>query len=295
MRKLIPKRCVSPHASSPSATHNSTPAVAIFTRAPVPGKAKTRLIPRLGREGAAEFQATLISDAIRKVSRLVSSGHDVTPYIFLAGRGLFANRSARLLTPPGIPCPATARSVANFAVLAQRGPDLGARLERAFRQMLRHHAAAIVIGTDSPLVPLRVLRLALSELRICDAVLGPCPDGGYYVVGLRDTGVATLSGRLPRKAAVSSRSHAGRSRRRRLTASAGVFRRVRWGSASAFRDTLRNLLDCGLSCSILQPFPDVDRPDDLRRLARELARSPKARRLAPAAWSFIRQRRRKNR
>jgi len=40
---------------------------------------------------------------------------------------------------------------------------------------------------------------------------------------------------------------------------------------------------------------DVDRPGDLRRLARELARSPKARRLAPATWSFIRQRRRKTR
>ena len=275
--------------------HSYSPALAIFARAPVPGQAKTRLVPLLGREGAAEFQAELIYDAIRKVSRLVSSGHNVTPYIFLAGRGRFAQGSAGPPALPGIPCPASPRSAATFVIIEQRGPGLGARLERAFRQMLPRHALAIVIGTDSPLVPLRVLRLALSELRICDAVLGPCPDGGYYVVGLRDTGVATLSGRLPRKAAASSRSHAGRSRRRRLTASAGVFRRVRWGSASAFRDTLRNLVDCGLSCSILQPFPDVDRPDDLRRLARELARSPKARRLAPAAWSFIRQRRRKNR
>ena len=80
-----------------------------------------------------------------------------------------------------------------------------------------------------------------------------------------------------------------------MSASTGIFRRVRWGTAWAFRDTLRNLVDCGLSCSILEPFPDIDRPGDLRRLARELARSPKARRLAPAAWSFIRQRRRKTR
>ena len=113
MRKLIPKRCVSPRAPSPSATHDSTPAVAIFARAPVTGKAKTRLIPRLGREGAAKFQAALISDAIRKVSRLVSSGHDVTPYIFLAGRGRFAKGSVRSLALRGIPCTVSSRSVAN--------------------------------------------------------------------------------------------------------------------------------------------------------------------------------------
>ena len=280
--------------------HSYSPAIAIFARAPVPGQAKTRLAPLLGREGAAEFQAALISDAIRKVSRLVSSGHNVTPYIFLAGREPFAKRSARSLALPGIPCPASPRSAATFVILEQRGPGLGVRLERAFRQMLRRHAAAIIIGTDSPLVPVRVLRLALSELRICEAVLGPCPDGGYYLVGLRDTGFKALSGRLPRKAVASSpsdrgRSDPGRGPRRGLSASTEIFRRVRWGSASAFRDTLRNVVDCGLSCSILEPFPDVDRPGDLGRLARELARSPKARRLAPAAWSFIRQRRRKTR
>src|SRR5690348_7495964 len=129
MRKLIPKRSVSQRPSSKpfsAPTHSYSPAVGIFARAPVPGKAKTRLIPRLGREGAAKFQAALISDAIRKVSKLVSSGHNVTPYIFLAGRGRFAKRRARSMALPGIPCPAGLRSVANFAILEQRGPDLGA-------------------------------------------------------------------------------------------------------------------------------------------------------------------------
>src|SRR3989442_15683695 len=116
--------------------------------------------------------------------------------------------------------------------------------------MLSRHDDAIVIGTDSPLVPVRVLRLAISELRICDAVLGPCPDGGYYLVGLRDIGFKALSGRLPRKAAAPSRSDPGRGPRQRLSASTAIFRRVRWGSASAFHDTLRNLVDRGLSCSI---------------------------------------------
>ena len=212
--------------------HSYSPAIAIFARAPVPGQAKTRLVPLLGRQGAAEFQGALTSDAIRKVSRLVSSGHNVTPYIFLAGRGRFAQGSAGPPALPGIPCPASLRSVANFTILEQRGPGLGARLERAFRQMRRRHAAAIVIGTDSPLVPVTVLRFALSELRICEAVLGPCPDGGYYLVGLRDTSFKALSGRLPRGTAASSRSDPGRGPRRRLSASAGIFRRADHISAS---------------------------------------------------------------
>src|SRR5205807_9524580 len=140
---------------------------------------------------------------------------NVTPYIFLAARGRFAKRSARSPALPAIPCPASPRSAATFVILEQRGPGLGARLERAFRQMLRRHPAAIVIGTDSPLVPVTVLRLALSELRICEAVLGPCPDGGYYLVGLRDTGFRALSGRLPWKVVASSQSDPSRSPRQR--------------------------------------------------------------------------------
>jgi hypothetical protein len=114
----------------------------------------------------------------------------------------------------------------------------------------------VVIGTDSPLLPPRVLREALRELRVCDAVLGPCPDGGYYLVGLR-----------------------------RLTR--GLLRGVRWGRASAFRDTLRNLLAVGYSCSILEPCSDVDVPRDVRWLEGQLASSKASRRLAPSSWRFL--------
>jgi len=210
--------------------------VAIFARAPSAGRAKTRLIPLLGARGAAEFHAALISDTLRKVNVLAGR---VSRYLFLAGREI----------------PVT-ESLLDYTLVRQRGPNLGARLEKAFRQLLRRHPAAVVIGTDSPTLPPRLLRKALGELRSCDAVLGPCPDGGYYLIGLR-----------------------------RL--SPGVFRGVRWGSAVAFRDTLRNLLRRTFACAILEPIADVDRPEDLRRLARKLARSAEARRAAPAVWRFL--------
>lgn len=260
--------------SLPSPVRGNSGAIGVFARTPVPGKAKTRLIPLLGREGAAEFQAGLISDAVRKVSVLGSSRESITPYLFLAA-STHPNRSRG---DPG---------ASNLPVLRQRGANLGVRLERAFRQLFRRHAAAIIIGTDSPLLPFKVLRAALKELRTCEAVLGPCPDGGYYLIGLRATSLGALSTRKPATAVPSSPSGPRRGRARRVSASAGIFRRVRWGSGSAFRDTLRNLLDAGLSCSILEPFPDVDRPEDVRRLKRQLAYSPAARRLAPATWNFL--------
>lgn len=220
---------------------NPTPALAIFARTPVPGRVKTRLIPLLGSSGAAHFQAALISDTVGKVDGV---GRPAARYFFYTGRDRPAPNSLR-----------------GCVVKRQEGRDLGERLARAFRQLLRRHSQVVVMGTDSPALSPRLVRQALAELRICDAVLGPCPDGGYYLVGLR-----------------------------RLKA--GIFGRIRWGTRSAFRDTLRNLLRAGFSCSILEAVGDVDRPEDLERLQRELVRSSAARRLAPSVWRFLKNFRR---
>ncbi len=249
------------HFSPPS---KPSEALAIFARLPVPGRTKTRLIPLLGRAGAAEFQAALIQDAVRKVEALSSRSGRVAPYLFLAGEGKAGWLTRRRL---------------KWTILEQRGADLGARLDHAFQMLFRRHTTAVVIGTDSPLIAPRILRTALRELRVCDAVLGACPDGGYYLVGLRrDRALATLESRRSARV-VLRRSTSG--------VLAGLFDCVRWGTAFAFRDTLRNLLAHELSCSILEPVNDVDCPRDFRRLASELAGDLAARRLAPATWRFV--------
>ena len=230
------------HSVPTNTTHSC--AIAIFARAPSPGRAKTRLIPLLGSHGSAEFQAALVSDCIRKVNAL---GGRASRYVFFAG-----TRS-----------PAPAALISRLTLVRQRGADLGGRLAHAFQKLLRRHAVAVVIGTDSPTLAPGVLRTARRELRVCDAVLGPSPDGGFYLVGLR------------RAAAEKIRE---------------VFRDVRWGSRSAFRDTLENLRRCGFACAILEPCADVDRPADFRRLVRELARSRSLRRRAPAVWRFVKER-----
>jgi hypothetical protein len=232
--------------------------MAVFARAPVAGHAKTRLIPLLGAQGAARFQAALISDALRKVAGL---RRRVQPYLFLAASPIPFRRShaeAILYEQP------LARPIiSEFKVIHQQGKDLGERVENAFRRLLRFHPSCVVIGTDSPLFPARILRQALEELRACESVLGPCPDGGYYLIALRRPADP-----------------------RRLW---NIFRNVRWSTAFAFSDTLRSLLRQGLSCSVLEACPDVDLPRDLQRLKEDLTRNRQARRLAPGTWRFLKR------
>lgn len=146
-----------------------------------------------------------------------------------------------------------------FQTRRQTGRDLGQRLERAFAQLLRQHSRVVIVGTDSPAFEPSMLRLAFEELRTTDAVLGPCPDGGYYLVGLR-------------------------------RAVGGLFKGARLGTEFALQDTLENLLVQGLSCSLLETYPDIDRPQDLVVLKRTLARRPAMRRLMPQTWRFLSKR-----
>jgi len=219
-----------------SETSLSSAAVAVFARAVVKGKTKTRLIPALGPDGAAEFHRALVSDTLRKVAKLKGN---FAHYVFTAGGYLPME-----MVPPAFEC------------RRQLGRDLAQRLQRAFTQLLRQHSRVVVVGTDSPALTTEMLRLALEELRATDAVLGPCPDGGYYLIGLRKT-------------------------------CRGLFSGVRMGTKFAFEDTLGSLLRHGLSCSVLEPCPDVDVPDDLAALKKALLKNSAARRLAPQTWRFL--------
>ncbi len=207
----------------------------VFARAPVPGRAKTRLIPVLGRRGAAGLQEALLEDALHKIRD------------FPASRTLYLSGSK---IPPQV-------IFATLELRRQRGRNLGERLENAFLELLEKHSGAVVVGTDSPLLSRPRLRLALNELKASDAVLGPCPDGGFYLIGLRRF-------------------------------SPGLLKGVRWGSRFAFADTRRRLLAAGLICSKLEPCGDIDRPRDFARIGALLCQHAQLRRLAPSLWNFCR-------
>ncbi len=236
----LPSKIISP-ANIPET------ALAIFARAPLPGQCKTRLIPLLGSQGAAAFQRALLGDTLRKVAPL---GGKLALCLMTAGSGFNFTENGE-------------QGISRFTLLRQRGSDLGERLENAFRLLLRRHARVLIIGTDSPQLTRQILRQAIGELRWCDAVLGPCPDGGYYLIGLRREAGKQLG--------------------------KGLLRHIRWGTARAFEDTLRNLLTAGMACSLLESLEDVDRPEDLMRLKRRMMSGARTRHWSPMTWRFLRK------
>ena len=141
--------------------------VIVFAKAPVPGFAKTRLIPALGAQGAARLAERLLEETLRQA--LASA---IGPVL--------------LCCTPDASHAAFKRMAQRFAVtLSVQGEgDLGQRMCRALEAALEGHSRVVLIGTDAPGLDAAVLRLAADALLEHDAVFGPAADGGYTLVGL---------------------------------------------------------------------------------------------------------------
>lgn len=201
-------------------------AVVVFTRAPEPGRAKTRLIPLLGEDGAARLHERLLMRTIR-VARQARVG---PVFLYVAPDDGARSRRPRYFD----------RFLPRLRVRTQRGADLGARMHRAFAERLPRHRAVLLIGSDCPALRAHDLRAASAFLGKARrpaprAVLAPAEDGGYPMIGLR------------------------RNARR-------LFDRMPWGSARVFALTRRRLATLGWPVRQGRRLWDVDRPEDVHRL-----------------------------
>ena len=142
--------------------------VAVLAKAPVPGLAKTRLIPALGPEGAARLQRQLTRAAVQ--TALDAQLGAVTLWCAPDVQHRFF---AALRKTTGVPC------------LVQPGGDLGERMHTAFR-LHCEQGPLLLTGTDCPpLTPEHLRRAAQVLIGGDDAVFIPAEDGGYVLVGLR--------------------------------------------------------------------------------------------------------------
>jgi uncharacterized protein len=152
--------------------------VIVFAKAPVPGEAKTRLIPQLGARGAARLHGALIERALETARA--------------AGLG-----GVQLCCAPDTTHPFFAACAARHgvALTAQTGNDLGARMLSALDRVVQRAGPALLIGTDCPALTSDHLREAAAALTAGhDAVLGPAEDGGYVLVGLQCTSPRVFEG-----------------------------------------------------------------------------------------------------
>ena len=133
--------------------------------------------------------------------------------------------------------------IGGVALTEQGTGDLGARMHRALARALRAAERAVLIGADCPALTPAYLREAIHALEEADVVLGPAADGGYVLVGARRVAPALFDG-------------------------------IAWGGSRVLDEQRACLRALGWRWSELATLWDVDRPEDLERVRRELADGP---------------------
>ncbi len=141
--------------------------IVIFAKAPIPGAAKTRLIPALGEEGAARLAARMLAETAAEAvaAELGEPELCVTP-------------------PPGSPEWLPFRPP-GVRMTDQGTGDLGERLAAATARAVAAGERVLLIGTDCPALDAARLRGAAAALDEHDAVIHPTHDGGYALLGLK--------------------------------------------------------------------------------------------------------------
>jgi len=157
--------CPEPHVVQ-GATRNR---LIVFTRYPEPGESKTRLIPALGPQGAADLHQKMTEHTLSWARRW--KGHCAGSLeVHFTGK---SEESFQEWLGP------------DLSFRPQSEGDLGARMHQAFRQAFREGAEKVVIvGTDCPGLNENLTQEAFARLEQGDVVLGPAKDGGYYLIGL---------------------------------------------------------------------------------------------------------------
>ncbi len=146
-------------------------ALLVFTRAPVSGQTKTRLIPLLGAQGAAEFHQTVLLSTLAEAN----ASNFKTVEIWCA-------------TENEHPFLKQCELDYSCAMKIQQGNDLGKRMHHAAEITLAENAFVVLIGSDCPAITTDILNQSYQHLSDGkDAVLGPAKDGGYYLIGLKKT------------------------------------------------------------------------------------------------------------
>lgn len=186
-----------------------------------PGAVKTRLANRVGIQAASDLYREFVRCL---AARFRHCGHRrVLAY-------WPAERSGEFFSLAG----------ANWSCVPQSAGDLGVRMHRFFTDSFAAGATRVVlIGSDSPTLPVAYVELAFDLLETHTVVLGPARDGGYYLLGM-------------------------------TSAESDIFHNIAWSTPLVWRQTVTRLEAAGTSFAQLPEWYDVDDLDDLRQLRDEL-------------------------
>lgn len=197
-------------------------AVVIMAKAPFPNEAKTRLTPPLEPEMASRLYHSFLLDKIGQVKSI----EGVHPFIaYTPGT---AEEFFQEIAPPG------------FTLTAQYGADLGERLADISESLFeRGFKKVVMLDSDTPSLPPVYIKEGLRRLDEADVVLGPCEDGGYYMIGMR-------------------------------ASQPQLFEGIPWSTPRVMDLTVEKAKSSGLVVLLLDRWYDVDTVEDLKRLKHDL-------------------------
>ena len=197
-------------------------AIICFTRVPKPGVTKTRLMPILSGEQCAKLHTAFLKD-------LASVYKNVAADLFVAYTADPEWEKLKEIFP----------SAKDF--FPQTGADLGEKMYQAICNVLeRGYDKAILTGADLPLMTKTHLESGFAALEGADVTLGPTSDGGYWLVGMKQSHKA-------------------------------VFEKQSYGGATVLENTVGAAKAAGLTVSFAKQCDDVDTPEDLAALGGKLS------------------------
>ena len=226
-----------------AAIGNNLCALAVMTKAPLAGQVKTRLVPPLSPEEAAHLNICFLRDTAAAIAKACgTTARGVGVYTPIGAEGAYID-----ILP------------SDFELLPQRGDGFGERLAFATADLFQCGFGSVcLIDSDSPTVSADVYAGAVEMLSKAGdrVVLGPSDDGGYYLIGLKQT-------------------------RREL------FERIDWSTERVLDQTKTRARELNLDVSLLRTGYDVDDAATLRRLCDELLSKSSDAEIAPNTRKFL--------
>ncbi|MDE0481909.1 MAG: TIGR04282 family arsenosugar biosynthesis glycosyltransferase [Candidatus Poribacteria bacterium] len=200
----------------------------VFTKNPIPNQVKTRLLPELSPEQAASLYRAFLIDWCETLSGLSNVDLVIT------------------YTPPGSGNDLQALIGNDVTYIPQIGTNLGTRLTSATQWASENgYEKILIVGSDSPTLPLEYILQAVVGLDSRDIVIGPSVDGGYYLIGFS---VENLNEIVP-----------------------SVFEEIAWSTPQVLQQTVERIRTLDATLKVLPPWYDVDTPEDLSFLLAHLS------------------------
>jgi uncharacterized protein len=181
----------------------------IFARNPRYGKVKTRLAASLGNETALAVYTTLL-----RHTKEIAAATEADKFLF------YSDSTGE------------DKEAAGFTEMLQQGSSLGQRMQHAFDALFaKGYEKLVIIGSDCLELTTDIIHEAFSRLDTSDVVIGPAKDGGYYLLGIKESTPV-------------------------------LFRDISWSTPLVLRQTMAICEDCCMRYSLLPELADIDEAAD---------------------------------